>query len=891
MKSAFLAFDLGASSGRAIVGLLENGKLELTEVHRFDNAPIEKSGEFFWDYPALCAELEKGLEKALEKEKNITSIAIDTWGVDYVLFDSENRMKRLPYCYRDERSVRHEAELHKIISPAELYRESGIQDMSINTVYQLFAHKCEHPEDFEDARFLTMPDALALSLGGDFTAEYTHCSTTALLDPNIKNWNWKLIKKLGLPESIFPEVVMPCQGGGLLSEDISKRLGCDRIPIIKIGSHDTASAVGAVPIDEKDGDSWAYLSCGTWALLGAELREPMIVDFDPACAFTNEGGLDNTIRFLSNITGCWLIQELRREWRKDKYKNCSFADLEKMARSTENKHFIFNPNHPSLSAPGAMEDRIRKRIVVENNVAESEIDDSSLVCAIYDSLANAFAERLKRLARLTRKDFKKLMIIGGGIQDSLLMQKAANVTQIEISAGPVEATAAGNILAQAVAAGLCKSWNEARKIVRNSFTPEYYKPENSKTPSATVNDYMERIYKSRLTTVSGGNLSVILPDGTVWITPSGIDKGTLTERDIMKVTSDGEITGLHRPSVEYPFHRAIFNIRPDIKAILHAHPPALVAFSAAKVMPDTDLICNFNRNAGKIGFAPYAIPGSAELGEKIAKSFAEGNSSVILENHGVVLGASDMSEAFTRFEMLNRLAETEYAARLIGTPRKASECEKGNTSCDTIFEKACSAKYSNEIKNISEYALRACRQRLFASGDGMIALRVENGFLCTIQRCDRAKITCDDIVFIDCETPIENLWNECAFALHVFKNNPDVNCVMLAAPPHAMGYAVSDAAFDPKVIPESYLVLREVPRFSCCAFDEAAKTLSARYPAIMIENCAIALCGVNIGAAFDRLEVFEFTAEASIMASRLGGMCPMNEKAVNDIVEAFKLIP
>ena len=266
----YLAFDLGASSGRAIVGRLGNGRLELQEVHRFANAPEEIDGSIYWNYPRLCAELKTGLRRALEVESSLDGIAIDTWGVDYVLFDRDTHaMKRLPYHYRDHRT---EAAAHKLwrqLPPAEIYKMTGIQLMTLNTIYQLAAHRDEHPEDFENSVFLDIPDALALAFGGEFTTEYTHASTTNLLDPISRDWHWGLIDRIGLPRSIFPSIVSPCTRGGTLSAELQKELGCGPIPIIKIGSHDTASAVAAVPAPEAG--NWAYLCTGTWALLGAEL--------------------------------------------------------------------------------------------------------------------------------------------------------------------------------------------------------------------------------------------------------------------------------------------------------------------------------------------------------------------------------------------------------------------------------------------------------------------------------------------------------------------------------------------------------------------------------------------------------------------------------------------
>ena len=271
----FLAFDLGASSGRAIIGTVDNGRLAMQEVHRFHNGPTEIDGSFYWDYPRLCNELKTGLRNALATGVKLDGISIDTWGVDYVFFDKDTlAMRRLPYNYRDPRTVAAAEKVWQKISKEELYSCTGIQCMTLNTIYQLCAHYEEHPEDFTNSFFLPVPDALALSLGGNATAEYTFCSTTNLLDPVTRQWHWDLISKLGLPKEVFPQIVEAGTPSGMLSAQLCAELGCDPIPIFKCGSHDTASAVAAVPAPVEG--EWAYLSAGTWALLGAEIDAPLL---------------------------------------------------------------------------------------------------------------------------------------------------------------------------------------------------------------------------------------------------------------------------------------------------------------------------------------------------------------------------------------------------------------------------------------------------------------------------------------------------------------------------------------------------------------------------------------------------------------------------------------
>ena len=464
-KKYFLAFDLGASSGRAILGVLENGKLDLQEVHRFENGHKRVGDSLYWDYPTLAEELKTGLGKAAAITKDIAAIGIDTWGVDYVLFDRDSKeMVRLPYHYRDERTNKGMVLVHNIISKDDLYKEAGIQSMPFNTIYQLKAHSEEYPEELAKSTFLPMPDALAFALGGDFTAEYTHTSTTNLLDPAKRNWNWSLIEKLDLPRELFPEIVKPCSCGGRISAELAEKYGLSQIPIVKVGSHDTASAVGAVPVPA--GQDAAYVSCGTWALLGCELD-------DPCCdvtkqTFTNEGGLNDKIRYLTNIMGCWLLQECRRDF-KVRGMDVSFDTLEAMAESAEPCGFLINPTAPDFMAPDNMPERIKNYCIATKQPGAENMDDAAILRAVYDSLALCFADKLAELEKCVGKEYKVLNIIGGGTKDSRLMSEAASAIGKPVVAGPIEATAIGNILAQAVTVGAIANWADAREVVRNSF--------------------------------------------------------------------------------------------------------------------------------------------------------------------------------------------------------------------------------------------------------------------------------------------------------------------------------------------------------------------------------------------------------------------------------------
>lgn len=469
MRNVFLAFDLGASSGRGILGVVtDGGALTLQEIHRFENGPMPVDGSLYWDFPRLCSELKKGIDLAFEKEPVIDGIGIDTWGVDYVLFDrSTLEPKRLPFNYRDSRTDHAPEKVFARIPQADLYRRTGIQHMQLNTIFQLAAHQETFPGDFDNAVMLPIPDALALYLGGAATAEYTECSTTGLLDPEKRAWDWELIDLLGLPRGIFPEIVQP----GTVCGTLKPEFGHGAVPIYKVASHDTASAVAAVPAPEGHP---LYISCGTWALLGVEADAP---DCSPAAEkvpFTNEGGTDGSIRFLSNIMGSWLLQETRRNW-KQEGRALSFAEMETLARGADGGKFLINPCDSVFLPPDDMPGRIRK--FCEEHGQGGIPDDGALLRAVYDSLALAFARGIAGLEELTGKTYPVIHTVGGGTKDGLLMQLTADASGKTVEAGPVEATAIGNLLMQMRGAGVCPDLATAREWVKASFPVQRYTPD------------------------------------------------------------------------------------------------------------------------------------------------------------------------------------------------------------------------------------------------------------------------------------------------------------------------------------------------------------------------------------------------------------------------------
>ncbi|MFA6103416.1 MAG: FGGY-family carbohydrate kinase [Victivallaceae bacterium] len=473
MEKSYLAFDLGASSGRGIIGKIKDGKLHLTEIHRFGNGPVEKDGALYWEFDKLCKEIKTGIRKAVATGEKISSIAIDTWGVDYVLFKNGAPV-RAAYHYRDSRTDAVPEKVYKIIPQKEIYARTGIQFMQLNTLYQLYAHKEAHPEDFNGSVMLLMPDALTYMLNGDISCEYSEASTSNLLNPGSRDWDFELIKRLGIPCSVFPKIVPPCSKSLPLKKSVEDEIGCGPIPVVKVGSHDTASAVAAVPapLNKK----WAYISVGTWALLGAEIDAPILTEEAGEAPFTNEGGLNRKIRFLTNIMGTWLFQETRRVW-NEQGRNLGFADMNKMAKAAQGLQFFIDPNDNAFLSPGDMPAKVAA-FCREHGQGDIPGDGALLRC-IYDSLALYFRIKLEKLQTMLGVKYECLNIVGGGTQDTLLMQLTADCLGIPVIAGPVEATAIGNIMAQAIAGGDIYSLAEAREIIRKSFEVQEYVPEQS----------------------------------------------------------------------------------------------------------------------------------------------------------------------------------------------------------------------------------------------------------------------------------------------------------------------------------------------------------------------------------------------------------------------------
>ncbi len=467
-----LAFDFGASSGRAILGTFENGKITLEEIHRFDNEPVSMNGNFYWDLPRLFHEVKQGLMKA--EKYNYESVGIDTWGVDYALITKNGWLLGNPYNYRDERTLPVFDSLKESISASDLYKQTGIQDMNLNTMYQLLETKDNNPDIYELAdKFILVPDLFSFLLTGKIYAERSMASTTQLLDPVTKEWNKPLIEKLGLKLSMFPTLVDSGTKVAYIKEDLCKELNIKPKWVTAVAGHDTASAVVAVPAKAKD---FVYISCGTWSLFGTELDAPCLTDMSAEMNITNETGYGKTTRFLKNIIGLWMIQETRRQFKRDG-KDYSYADMEAMARECKPFQCFINPDDPRFSPPGNQVERIRAFCRETGQYIPQT--DGEIVRCIYESLAMKYKYTFENLQQCTGKTFETIHMVGGGTKDGFLCQMTADATNVPVVAGPIEATAAGNIAVQLIAAGEIKDLSEARQIIADSFDVKEFTPQDS----------------------------------------------------------------------------------------------------------------------------------------------------------------------------------------------------------------------------------------------------------------------------------------------------------------------------------------------------------------------------------------------------------------------------
>lgn len=474
--SKFIAADFGAETGRVIVGILDGDKLSLDEVHRFPNTQTKTGVHIHWDVPYLFGELKRGLSLAVQQgHGDIESIGVDTWGVDFGLLDKQGQLIESPFAYRDPRTNGMMNKVFENIPREEIYSLTGIQFMQINSLFQLYSVAIERPEVLAGCEtLLFMPDLFNYLLTGQKASEYTIASTSQMLNARSKHWDETLFAKLGLPFHIMAPLVHPGSVIGKLLPDIAREVGLNKdVDIIAVGCHDTASAVAAVPAA---GDEWAYLSSGTWSLLGVETRQPLMNVESLRHNFTNEGGVDSSIRFLRNVMGLWLLQETRRSWREHG-KEFSYDELATLASSSLAFRSIINPDDNSFLNPPDMPEAIRTFCrKTGQDVPEKE---GELVRCIFESLAFKFKTVLERIVPIAKINIRTLHVVGGGSHSDLLNQCTADACGISVVAGPIEATALGNVLVQAISKGKVESLRKGREMVARSFPLKSYEPRNS----------------------------------------------------------------------------------------------------------------------------------------------------------------------------------------------------------------------------------------------------------------------------------------------------------------------------------------------------------------------------------------------------------------------------
>jgi rhamnulokinase len=474
MTSTALAFDLGAGSGRAILGELKDGRLDIRELHRFPNDPVQVGNRLHWDILRLYHEIKQGLLKAKHEGIAPETIGIDSWAVDFGLIGKNGELLGNPYHYRDHHTDGVMDKVTERLGKERIFAKTGLQFLPFNSIYQLAALKEAGSPLLEQAETLLMiPDLLRYFLTGEKNSEFTNASTTQLYNPLTEGWDQELLADLGLNPRLFAEVVQPGTIVGKLSEAISSELGIPQASVVAVGEHDTGSAVAGTP---GDANGFAYLICGTWSLLGTETKEPVLSEQAYEWNFTNEGGVFGTYRLLRNIMGLWLIQECRRAWEKEGV-SYSYGELVSMAEQAEPLAFLIDPDDSGFLNPSHMPEQIREYCLRSGQKAPQS--HGELFRCIMDSLALKYRLILERTEKLSGQRYEALNMVGGGSQNTLLCQFTANAIGRPVWAGPVEASAIGNLMLQFIAQGKVKDMAEARTIIHNSFPMTVYQPQDT----------------------------------------------------------------------------------------------------------------------------------------------------------------------------------------------------------------------------------------------------------------------------------------------------------------------------------------------------------------------------------------------------------------------------
>jgi len=466
----YLAFDFGAGSGRAIVGILYNNKLKLKEIYRFKYEPSMQNSHLCWPFDQIIAEIKIGIKRVFEQYEKIESLGVDTWGVDFGLLDAKGQLLELPVTYRDSRTDGMIEEVYKKIKDVDLYRKTGNQTMQYNSLFQLYSIKLKRPDFFEKIHsLLFMPDLINYFLTDRQCSEYTISSTSQLLDAFTKNWSNELFQTLGMSSVVMNKIVFAGEKIGSLKAEF---YADSQIDVIAVGSHDTASAVAAIPAGD---EPWAFLSSGTWSLIGCELPNPHTTQNARQDGFTNEGCVDGKIRFLQNVMGMWLLEECRKIWKKEG-SDIDYATLLADADKADPFRTFINPDDSRFFNPDNMITAIDNYCLKNKQFKPQNV--ASYTRAILESLALKYRNVIEKLNAYREKNIETIHIVGGGSQNNLLNQFTANSTGLKVIAGPVEATAIGNIVMQAIANGDIADIQTARKIVKNCFEVKVFYPQN-----------------------------------------------------------------------------------------------------------------------------------------------------------------------------------------------------------------------------------------------------------------------------------------------------------------------------------------------------------------------------------------------------------------------------
>ncbi len=474
----FLAVDMGASSGRVLAGVLNDDGLRLEEIHRFPNGGVAANGRLYWDVLRQWTNVKDGLRAAAAKMQDVVSVGVDTWGVDFGLLSKNGELLGNPYHYRDHQTRGMMEKAFATVDREEIFAATGLQFMELNTLYQLLAMQQAGSPALDAAQhFLMMPDLFHWLLTGRVSNEFTNASTTQFLDPASRDWAISLLKKLDLPTHLFGPITSPGSSLGPLQASVAQSVGLAGVEVVIPATHDTASAVMAAPAASQPGDApdWCYISSGTWSLMGVEAPSPVVTPKCRELNFTNEGGVAGSTRLLKNIAGLWLVQECRRIWTQAGHE-FGFDELVRRANAKAPLRHFVNPDDPRFVAPADMPQTI---VAYCRETGQTLPDDEgAIIRCVLESLAMRYRFVLGCLEELTGQRIETIHILGGGVQNRLLCQMAADACNRRVVAGPIEATAIGNVMMQAVAAGEVGSIAEARQIIRKSFDVEEYTPQD-----------------------------------------------------------------------------------------------------------------------------------------------------------------------------------------------------------------------------------------------------------------------------------------------------------------------------------------------------------------------------------------------------------------------------